>query len=114
MPVVRMSRGQFDLDLLYGDRPSAHLGGGAGAGGCRLEQLACHQRLTTERQAALVGPCEHEQVVGQAGHAPGLLRGGLHGGAHLLGTASSQEREVELGAQGGQRRAQLVACVAHH
>jgi hypothetical protein len=67
-----------------------------------------------QRQPALVCTRQNQQVVGEPGHALGLLGHGFQSRAKLSLLAIAHQREVDLGAQRRQRGPKLVACVADH
>ena len=68
------------------------------------------QRRRADRQRPLVGARDHQQVLGEARQPVGLLGGRPHGRLELS-RAPLAQRQLELGPQDRQRRAQLVAGV---
>src|SRR5215218_10811425 len=77
----------------------------------RREQRRGRNALAADWQLAGVAPREHEQVLGQPRQAFGLVGGRAHGVLKLRCRAWASERELELGAEGRERRPQLVARV---
>ena len=77
----------------------------------RSSSTAQLDRLAGDRQPALVRSRDHQQVLGELREPVDLLDGRAKRGAQLLGRAARAPRELELGPQGRQRGAQLVAGV---
>ena len=78
-----------------------------------LEEIVNRNRLSPKGKAPLVGPGEHQQVLGEparAGRFP-PLRPSRRAASKLLRRARVAQRELELSAQQRQRRAQLVTRV---
>ena len=77
----------------------------------RRRAARARRRLARDRQLALVGAREHEQVLGERDQPVGLLAGGRQRRAQLLRAALALQRDVDLRLEDRQRRAQLVARV---
>ncbi len=91
-----------------------HPGGGearAEARGHRAEQLSDLDLLAPRRELAAIEARDHQQVLREPHQPLRLLRGGLEGRAQLLGGASAPQRQLQLGLENAERRAQLVARV---
>src|SRR5439155_23975217 len=67
--------------------------------------------LHTQRQLAPLGACDQEQVVCELAQAIDRLRRRLDRVAQLLGSTCVAQRELELGPQEGEWRAQLMSRV---
>jgi len=74
----------------------------------RAEQLVCRHGLRTDGHSLLLEAGDEQQVVGERDQPVGLFCGGPDRGFEFLPGAGLSEREVELGAQQRERRAQLV------
>src|SRR5581483_1355783 len=68
--------------------------------------------LRPHRQLAAVRAGEQQQVLGEARQTLRLLRGRANRGLELRSRPRTAQRELELAAQQGERRPQLVARVA--
>ena len=77
------------------------------------KELGGVEPLGAHRQPALVGPREHQQVLGQLDQAVALAGRGRHRLAQLLGRAALAERQLELRLEQRQRGAQLVTRAGH-
>ena len=78
-----------------------------------LEQVLQVERLAAQRQAVLVDAGEHEQRVGEPRQPLAVAERAGERGAQLRGVvAGAAQRDLQARAQDGDRRAQLVACVA--
>ena len=77
----------------------------------RAGSVAGVERLRPDRQPALLDAREHEQVLGQPRRAGRSPRRPSAARPELLAAAALAQRELELGLQDRQRRAQLVAGV---
>ena len=66
-----------------------------------------------QREPAGVGTDEHEQIVRQPAQAVHLVLGGGQAGPQGRRVAALHARDLELGLQHRERRAQLVARVGH-
>ena len=99
-------RGRRHLEL-----PSGRAGLRVEAPGDRVEDLAQVVRREAQRQASVVGAGEHEQVLGQPHEPLDLLRGRAQRVLQLWLRARPAQRQLELGAEGSERRPQLVARV---
>ncbi len=66
-----------------------------------------------DRQAALLGACAFQQVLGQRDQSPHLVVDGVERLGQLLRLPRLRQRQLDLGEHQGQRRAQLVAGLGH-
>ena len=76
-----------------------------------VEGLRQVQASQPQRQLAALGLGDRQQVLGELGEPVGLLGGRGQRRPQLLGRAALGERQLQLGPQDRQRRAQLVAGV---
>jgi hypothetical protein len=76
-----------------------------------LEQVVRLHRFPADRQRALVGPRDQQQVVGESREPLRLLCRGAERLLELLSWPRPAQRELELRLQQGERRSQLVARV---
>ena len=98
--------GAADLD------PAALLLGPASeAAADAVEGLGEVQASQAQGQLAALGLGDRQQVLGELGEAVGLLGGRGQRRSQFLGRAALGKRQLQLGAQDRQRRAQLVTGV---
>ena len=91
--------------------PTASAPPGGEAPRDRLEQRRDADPSRCAAPVALVGAGEHEQILGEPREAVGLLGGRAQRVLELVRRARPAQRELELGLQQRERRAQLVARV---
>jgi two-component system, OmpR family, response regulator len=93
------------------DRPPACPGRGPCPDRGRLEQHARPQWPQAQRKAAVVRPREHQDVVREPGDPADFLSRRRQCRPELAGIPVSEQRELHLRPQRGQRSPQLMACV---
>ena len=86
-------------------------GAGRSARAPSLEQLGDLDLLAPQRELAAIEARDHQQVLREPHQPLRLLRGGRERRAQLLGRASAPQRQLQLGLEDAERRAQLVARV---
>ena len=75
------------------------------------QELSRRDDLSPHWQRSLVGAGDEEQIVREPGQTLRLVGGGAQRPLELLARARAAQREVELGAEQGERRPELVTCV---
>jgi two-component system, OmpR family, response regulator len=93
------------------DRPPACPGRGPCPGRGRLKQHARPQWPRAQRKVPVVRPREHQDVVREPGDPADFLSRRPECRPELTGIPVSEQRELHLRPQRGQRGPQLVACV---
>ncbi len=78
-----------------------------------LQQRVGRQRLGLHGQASLIRAGDHQQVLRQAHQPVGLLAGGGDRRAQLARRVVAAQRQLQLGLEDRERRAELVAGVGH-
>jgi two-component system, OmpR family, response regulator len=95
------------------DRPAKCPGGGPCPAPGRLDQRAWIQRAQAQRKASMARSCEHQHVVGEPGDAADLVGRRPERRPELAGIPVPQQSKLDLRAQRGQRRPQLMTCDTH-
>ena len=85
----------------------------ARAVGRLMQQRGSGHAAGIDHELVIIGAGEQEQVVGQPAEPVGLLDGGADRGLQRWTGGAIAGDQLELGAQHGQRRAQLMAGVRH-